>query len=84
MKEQVRYKNEFSVENTNKKITAACNAIAFYNKGVIDVKINNFPLPAGQSFSIGGNENEIDVTEYNLDFGDSPAGILWIVRKYNL
>ena len=54
------------------------------NNGLVDAKINTMPLLAGQSLSINGNENEMDATEYNIDFGTSTTGSIWVIKKINL
>jgi hypothetical protein len=53
------------------------------NNGIVDATINNFPLPAGTTFSIAGNQDEMDITEYDINFGTS-VGSVWVIKKYNL
>lgn len=66
---------------TNNNLTANCNAITFVNTGSTDCFINKFLLAAGASLSINGNENEIDVTVYNISFTGG-TGILSVIRKF--
>jgi len=64
-----KYKVEFiEYVNQNIQVISNCNAITFINNGATDpIKINNIlEIPAGGSIAIEGNENEIDITTYNL------------------
>ena len=79
-----RYRNENQFYTTNQRIISNCNAINFVNTGTITVYINNFPVTAGNSLSYGGNQNEIDVTEYIIDFQGSLVGEIWVQKKINL
>jgi len=77
-----KYKIEVMQYNTTRKIASNCNAITFINSGAVTCLVQTIPVVAGASLVIEGNENEMDVTEYNLDFGTSTAGILTVIRKY--
>jgi hypothetical protein len=57
------------------------NAITFINNGGSIVLLNNIPLAIGASLAIEGNENEIDVTQYTLDFGTSTTGNVLVIQK---
>jgi hypothetical protein len=57
------------------------NAITFINNGGSIVLLNNIPLAVGSTLSIEGNENEIDVTQYTLDFGTSTTGNVLVIQK---
>lgn len=64
-----KYKVEFiEYTNQNVQVISNCNAITFINNGATQpVKINNIlEIAVGGSIAIEGNENEIDVTTYNL------------------
>jgi hypothetical protein len=78
-----KYKIEVMSYNSNYNIVSNCNAITFYNNGTVDCKISTIPLPAGQSLSIEGNNDEIDTTTYLLDFGTSLTGNVFVIRKVN-
>jgi len=84
MSQQTKYKIEVMQYNTTRKVASACNAITFYNAGTVTVKVQTIPLVAGATLSIQGNAGEIDITEYNLDFGTATNGVLTVIRKYNL
>jgi len=50
-------------------IISNCSDITFINVGTTNCVINNqFLLTAGQSLSITAQFNEIDVTQYRVDF----------------
>lgn len=74
-----RYKVEFAQYSATIKIDANCNSISFVNAGTVDCTINQFLLPAGASLSIDGNENEIDVTTYNINFAS--VGLVQVIKK---
>jgi len=57
------------------------NAITFINNGGSQVFVNNIPLPIGASLSIEGNNDEIDTTQYNLNFGTSTNGNVLVIQK---
>jgi len=65
------------------KVISNCNAITFYNTGLVAAKINTIPLPAGESLSIEGNENEMDITDYNIDLGTATTGTIFVIKKVN-
>lgn len=66
---------------TNNTLTSKCNAITFINTGTTNAYINKFLIAPNASLSIQGNENEIDVTTYQLAFTGG-TGILTVIRKY--
>lgn len=78
-----KYKSEFFQYTQTIRIPSNCNVITFVNDGGINVTINNFPLPAGTTFSIAGNQDEMDITEYDINF-DTQIGSVWVIKKYNL
>jgi hypothetical protein len=45
------------------------------------VLLNNITLAIGASLSIEGNENEIDVTQYTLNFGTATNGNVLVIQK---
>jgi Na+-transporting NADH:ubiquinone oxidoreductase subunit NqrF len=68
-----KYKIEFTQYNDqNIQVISNCNAITFINNGTLAIVINSIlEIPAGGSIAIEGNENEIDVTTYNLVVRDT-------------
>jgi len=66
----------------NYRFTSKANAVTFINIGAINVTLNNtLVLTPGQSLAIEGNINELDLTEYFINFGTSLVGALLIIRK---
>jgi hypothetical protein len=57
------------------------NAITFINNGASIVLLNNIPLAIGASLSIEGNESEIDITQYTLNFGNATNGNILVIQK---
>jgi len=63
-------------------IPSNCNAITFINTSLIDtVKINTFPIQPGQSLTIEGNENELDITNYICELGTGDPGTFYVLTK---
>jgi hypothetical protein len=58
-----------------------CNNITFINNGATTIQINNFNVVAGASLQIGGNENEIDTTIYQLNFQGATNGNVAVIKK---
>ncbi len=57
------------------------NAISFINNGAAIAYLNNIPLPVGATLSIEGNSDEIDVTQYTLNFGTATNGNVLVIQK---
>lgn len=70
---QVYTENELDVDSF-------CNDILFYNGGAATVYVNGFPIAAGGTLIITGNEGEINTTKYKLSFNGS-VGSVYVVRK---
>ena len=79
----VTYTTEIQYYTSNQRIIANCNVITFVNTGIITLYVNNFPVTAGNTFSIAGNQDEIDLTEYNIDFRGSTTGEVYVIKKVN-
>jgi hypothetical protein len=82
----IKYKIDINQYSENILISSKCNAITFINIGVTNVLINNVTLVPGANLSIQGNEGEIDVTEYRLDFGiNTPVtgNLVQVIKKLN-
>lgn len=64
-------------------IRSNCNAIQIINTSTSDiVKINGLPIQPGQSLSINGNANEIDVSDYTIELGTDPQTCFIITKFY--
>lgn len=82
-----RYKIDINQYSENILISSKCNAITFLNVGSTNVLINNITIVPNANLSIQGNANEIDVTEYRLDFGTNTAAsgnLVQVIKKLNL
>jgi len=76
-----KYNVTFQVIQASGKVPSFCNSITFNNTSTIDtVLINGMPLAPLQSLSIEGNENELDVTDYNVVIGTDP-NTLFVITK---
>ena len=78
-----QYRTEIAYYTTNQRIIANCNAITFINNSIYTIYVNNFPITTGNSLNIGGNSDEIDVTEYILDFRGATNGEVYVIKKIN-
>jgi len=76
-----KYRIEIQQYQQNYNVISQCNNITFINTGSINVQINQFTLVPNSSLAIGGNENEIDTTVYNVSFQGATNGNLIIIKK---
>ena len=79
-----KYRTEIAYYTTNQRIIGNCNVITFVNAGSVLFYINNFPVASGSSFSIAGNSDEIDISEYLIDFQGATNGTCYVIKKVNL
>ena len=76
----VEFKNYYN----SQQISSNCNDITFLNLGLNPVVIGGVvTLVQNQSLQISGNINEIDTTEYQIQFSTyaSPNNNLVVIRK---
>lgn len=66
---------------TNYRFVSNANAVTFINNGTVTFNVLNFPIAPGQSLSIEANRDEIDATEYYINFGTTLNGSCQIIRK---
>ena len=78
-----QYRTDFGYYTTNQRVIGNCNVITFVNTGTITLYVNNFPIAAGNSFSIAGNQDELDITEYIIDFRGATNGEVYVIKKIN-
>jgi|SRR5579859_2262377 hypothetical protein len=84
-----QYYNTFVTIDANNWVDSECAEIAFLNVGD-----GNFPTPTGQNVTIlgftikpgfgisfDGNENEIDMTKYQISFTGTGVKNCWVFRK---
>lgn len=77
----MNYRTEFTQYTQNTVITGNCNSITFINTGTINVQVNQFVLTPDAQLTIGGNENEIDVTNYQINFQGVTNGVISVIKK---
>lgn len=76
----VEFKNYYN----SQQISSLCNDITFLNLGLNPVVISGVvTLQQNQSLKISGNINEIDTTQYDIQFSAyaSPDNNLVVIRK---
>lgn len=76
-----QYKIELLQYHQTTQISSGCNSITFLNTGTIDVQINQFVLVPGAGLEIGGNDGEIDTTQYSINFGGATNGNIAVIKK---
>lgn len=59
----------------------AVNSILFINSGLDAVTVNTIPLPVGASLAFNCNENEVDISTYDIVFAGSAAQQIIVVKK---
>lgn len=67
---------------TELDVDSFCNDIIFYNGAAVTVYVNGFPVAAGGTLSISGNEGEINTTKYKLSFNGGTGSVYVIRKKY--
>jgi len=75
-----KYRTLFENYQDSVRLYSNCAGITFINNGLATVYVNNFPVAGGASLSIDANENEEDVTEYQVNFAGS-TGDLWVIKR---
>jgi hypothetical protein len=79
-----QYYIEFKNYYNTQRVGSNCNDITFTNLGSNPVVISSaITLQQNQSLQIGGNQNELDTTEYIVTFTtlNSPNNNLLVIRK---
>ncbi|MET0461905.1 MAG: hypothetical protein ABW007_02080 [Chitinophagaceae bacterium] len=80
--ERRRFTTSFQTVQVSGNIDSNCAEIFFINKGTANVKINNtLELTPEQSFGVGSNLNELDVTDYNCVFANTGVPKLVIIKR---
>ena len=77
------FKTELQAYTENElDVDSFCNDIIFYNDAASTVYVNGFPVAAGGTLSISGNEGEINTTKYKLSFNGGTGSVYVIRKKY--
>ena len=59
-----------------------CNVIIFRNTGTATVLINGDPLPVGYSLTLEGWNDELDLTNYTVQWTTATGGQVQYWRKF--
>lgn len=70
-----------AVTEDRKNIESQCNDITFYNNTDGTILINNLPIASGEQLILTGNENEFNVSKFQLVNSTATTGTLYVVRK---
>jgi hypothetical protein len=76
-----RYTTETKVYYQSGSSPSDCNSILFINTGTTNVNVEGLVLTPAQSWSVDGNENEINVKYYNFVFNGVGNNSLTIIIK---
>jgi hypothetical protein len=68
-------------DETMLDVDSFCNDILFFNSTAATVYVDGFPVAAGATYQISGNEGELNVTKYKLSFGTGNTGLVYVTRK---
>lgn len=69
------------VSEDRKNIESQCNDMTFYNNTDGTILINNLPLLSGEQLILTGNENELNVSKFQLNNSTATTGVLYVIRK---
>lgn len=58
-----------------------CNAIIFVNNNAFPILINGYTLGAGEALTLSGQADEIDTTNYSINW-NAGVGTLQVWRKF--
>ncbi len=76
-----RYNIVVEQYGSNYKLESNTNSIQFVNTGTSNCIVNRFTLLPNQSFTITGNENEIDTTQYYITFSGAGVNQVTVIKK---
>jgi hypothetical protein len=79
----MKFKIEIQQYFQNVRTQSNCNAITIVNQSTtIPFYVNNVLIPPQNIFQVEGNANEIDVTEYYIDFKGLQGECLIIKKMF--
>ena len=70
-----------AVPEDRKNIETQCNDITFINNTDGTILLNNLPLATGEQLILTGNENEFNVSKFQLSNSTATTGTLYVIRK---
>lgn len=82
MNKYIPYIVEFEEVNTSKIIESNCADILFTNKGSGIVRINSYPLDAGETIGFSANLGELCIKNFIVSFdAGALTDLLFVTRK---
>jgi hypothetical protein len=77
----VKYQVNIAVIGSAQPIIANCAEVTFLNIGDAVATVNNLPLQTGEQLIINGNERELDITSYFINFQGAGSQSCAVLRK---
>lgn len=81
MKQQFKTEVQAYHAPNNVDVDSFCIDILFYNGCAATIYVNGFPVSAGATYTISGNEGELNTTKYKLGFNGQTAGTVFVTRR---
>jgi len=83
MADYIQYITETKIFFQTGSTPSNCNSILFVNTGIINVTIDGLQLVPNQSWTVDGNQGEINLKTYYFTFASgSGAGLTVIYKRY--
>jgi hypothetical protein len=77
----LNFTEDFQLYNQTQIVKSDCNSLTIVNIGTATAILNGLEIAAGAQYVILGNENELNVTRYNLSFTGVGTEIVMVIRK---
>ena len=77
----LNFTEDFQLYNQTQIVKSDCNSLTIVNIGTATAVLNGLEIAAGSQYVILGNENELNVTRYNLSFTGVGTEIVMVIRK---
>lgn len=78
-----QFRTEVQQYFESQRVSSNCNAIFIKNtSATVPFYVNNVLVPPNNIFTVSGNENEIDTTEYFIDMKGQQGQVLIIKKMY--
>lgn len=81
MKRQYKTEAQTYYAPNNIDVDSFCIDIIFLNSCTGTIYINGFPVASGATYSVNGNENEINTTKYKISFNGQLTGAVYVTRR---
>lgn len=76
-----QYITETKILTDNTTVDSNCNTIVFFNTGTSNVFVDGIKITPGTSFTVLGNENEMNIKYYSILFQAPGNNQITIVYK---